>query len=145
MRADGEFSEIPEDECLQLLSQRSVGRLAVVRKGRPLVFPVNYAFDGEVVVFRTDPGQKLSGSPLRKIAFQIDDVDEATGTGWSVLLQGYGYEITNAVDQRSEARLKLPVTPMVPGERRHWIEIIPETITGRRIALRATEGVRRVD
>jgi hypothetical protein len=87
MSADVEFSEIPKDECLQLLSQRSVGRLAVVRMGRPLIFPVNYAFDGEVVVFRTDPGQKLSGSLLRKVAFEVDDVDEAAGTGWSVLLQ----------------------------------------------------------
>lgn len=59
-----------------------------------------------------------------------------------MLLQGHGHEITNAIDHRSESRRELPVTPMVPGERRHWIEIIPETITGRRIALRP-EGVRQ--
>lgn len=136
MRAAVEFSEIPRDECLQLLSQRSVGRLAIVRKGRPLIFPVNYALQGEVVVFRTDPGQKLLGSHLRKVAFEVDEVDDAAGTGWSVLLQGYGYEITNAIDDRSRSHRELRVTPMVPGEPRHWIEIIPETITGRRIAFR---------
>lgn len=138
MRTEVEFSEMPEAECRALLAERSFGRLAVVRRGRPLVFPVNYVFDGEVVVFRTDPGLKLSGAPLRNVAFQIDEVDETSGTGWSVLVQGFGYEITNAVDLRSEARRALPVTPMAPGDKAHWVEIIPDAITGRRISATAT-------
>ena len=54
-------------------------------------------------------------------------------TGWSVLVQGYAFEITNAIDDPSAARLALPVTPFAPGEKSHWIEIVPERITGRRI------------
>jgi hypothetical protein len=27
----------------------------------------------------------------------------------------------------------LPIEPMAPGNRDHWIEVIPEVITGRRI------------
>ena len=137
MGKDTEFIEIPREECLELLAARSVGRLALIRKGRPMVFPVNYGLDGDVVVFRTDPGVKLSGAPLRKVAFQIDDVDESAGTGWSVLVQGYCYEITNGIDSHSELRRTLPVTPFAPGDKNHWIEIRPEAITGRRISLKA--------
>ena len=136
MRAEVEFTEIPRAECLELLSGRSLGRLAVIYKGRPLVLPVNYALDGDVVVFRTDRGSALAGAPLRKVAFEIDEVDEADGTGWSVLVQGYAFEITNAIDHPSEARRALPVTPFAPGEKSHWIEIVAERITGRRIAFR---------
>lgn len=138
MAQNTELEEISRQECVQLLASRSVGRLAVIRKGRPLVFPVNYAIDGDVVVFRTDPGAKLSGAPLRRVAFEIDGVDEAAGTGWSVLVQGYCYEITNGIDQHSEFRRALPLTPFAPGDKSHWVEIMPETVTGRRINLRVS-------
>ncbi len=131
------ITEIPRTECLSLLATRRVGRLAVVRDGRPHIFPVNYLIDGDVVVFRSAPGLKLSGTPLRKVAFEIDDVDETAGTGWSVVVHGYGYEITNGLDARSEFRRLLPLTPFAPGDKGHWIEIMPETITGRRISLKA--------
>lgn len=134
MRTGVEFTEIPRDECLALVASRSVGRLAVISKGRPLIYPVNYVLDGDVVVFRTDAGSKLAGAPLRKIAFEVDEVDEDEGTGWSVLIQGYAYEITRGVDVRSRARRALPLEPFAPGERAHWIEITADSITGRRIA-----------
>jgi hypothetical protein len=134
MAEETEFSEIQREECLELLAAQSVGRLAVIRKGRPLIFPVNYVLDGDVIVFRTDPGAKLSGAPLRKVAFEIDGVDETAGTGWSVLVQGYCYEITNGIDAHSEFRRTLPVTPFAPGDKRHWVEIMPEVITGRRVS-----------
>ena len=137
MRGEVEFTEIPRSECLELLARRSVGRLAVIRKWRPLVFPVNYALDGDVVVFRTDHGSKLAGAPLRMVAFEVDDVDEASGTGWSVLVQGFACEITNAIDHPSASRRTLPVTPFAPGEKSHWIEIMADSITGRRISFQA--------
>lgn len=132
-----ELTELSPDECRRLLSEHCVGRLAVVVGGRPLIFPVNYAFDGERVVFRTDEGLKLRHAPLRRVAFEIDGFDEAAGTGWSVLVQGSTYEITRAIDHRSEALRRLPVRPFAPGEKAHWIEIVPTTITGRRLEARS--------
>ena len=48
-------------------------------------------------------------------------------------MRGYAREITRAVDHRSEALRRLPVTPFAPGEKSHWIEVVPKTITGRRL------------
>jgi uncharacterized protein len=130
---DVAMTELSSDECHELLSDNHVGRLAVVVRGQPVIFPVNYVFDGERVVFRTDEGLKLRHAPLRRVAFEIDGFDEKEGTGWSVLVQGSTYEITRAIDEYSEALRRLPVAPFAPGDKAHWIEIVPVEITGRRI------------
>jgi nitroimidazol reductase NimA-like FMN-containing flavoprotein (pyridoxamine 5'-phosphate oxidase superfamily) len=136
----GKLTELSEEECRRLLSENGVGRLGFVVGGAPVILPVNYAFDGERVVFRTDQGLKLRHAPLRRVAFEIDGFDEAAGTGWSVLVQGSAYEITRAVDERSEQLVGLPVTPFAAGDKAHWIEIIPHGITGRRLERPSEEG-----
>lgn len=133
MQRQAELKVLSPDECRRLLAEHRVGRLGIVVGGKPLIFPVNYAFHDDRVVFRTDPGVKLRHAPLRRVAFEIDSYDETTRTGWSVLVQGSTYEITRAIDDQSEELLGLPVTPFAPGEKAHWIGIVAHTITGRRI------------
>ena len=41
---------LDRDECLHLLAGEDVGGLAVVEGRMPVVFPVNYALDGDAVV-----------------------------------------------------------------------------------------------
>src|SRR6516225_6408037 len=99
---DRVYEELSAGECLELLATHRFGRIAVVVDGRPVVFPINYALEGDSVVFRTAPGTKLSGAALGHVAFEIDGVNEATQTGWSVIVQGVGSEITFTLDERSE-------------------------------------------
>ncbi len=127
--ADATLEEIPADECLRLVAAFGVGRFAVALPGQPpLVVPVNYILDGEVVVFRSGPGSKVEGLRAHPASFQIDLIDPFHRTGWSVLLQGVAHEATAA----EVAHLEL--TPWV-GDRVHWVRLVPSTITGRRIAL----------
>ena len=128
----GSLDEIPRDECLRLLAAQLVGRLAVVvRDGPPLVVPVNFVLDGEVVVFRSDLDEKLRALRRNPASFQVDDVDEVNRTGWSVLVQGTAQEATTAEVQH------LFLEPWAPGERDHWVRLVPTGITGRRIRLPA--------
>jgi nitroimidazol reductase NimA-like FMN-containing flavoprotein (pyridoxamine 5'-phosphate oxidase superfamily) len=123
---------IVEQECLRLLGLHRLGRVAIDVDGRPQVFPVNYAVSGRVVAFRTAPGTKLANAPMSHVAFEIDDYDSTTGAGWSVMVKGIAYEITEALDPDSvEARRQL-VRPMAPGQRDRWVAIRPDEITGRR-------------
>ena len=46
---------IDPDECRRLLAGDEIGRLAIINGATPAVFPVNYALDGDTVVFRTAP------------------------------------------------------------------------------------------
>ncbi len=122
------------EECLHKLADNQVGRLAVSVRGQPVIFPVNYVVDGDVVVFRSDPGSKLDAATLAQVAFEIDHVDSELKSGWSVVVQGVGRYITDAVDPDSERRRALPLDAWAPGDKEHWVEIYSPEITGRRLS-----------
>jgi len=109
-----------------------VGRVAVIAGGRPVVLPVNYAMDGDDVVFRTAEGTKLDaavrGAP---VAFEIDHTDRLYRTGWSVLVSGRAEVVTEAADLERVRRL--PLRPWSTHDTSNWIVIRAEEITGRRI------------
>ena len=118
-------------ECLSLLERTSLGRLAVVVDGRPLVFPVNFALDHDLIVLRTDPGTKLFGARHGPVAFECDGTDPVYHTGWSVLAAGPCEEVANAAEIAEMERL--PLGPWSPGPKSTWLRIRPKTLTGRRI------------
>jgi nitroimidazol reductase NimA-like FMN-containing flavoprotein (pyridoxamine 5'-phosphate oxidase superfamily) len=120
------------DECLRLLEAEVVGRLAVVEDGRPVILPVNYAMDGERIVFRTADGTKLDAVVRGgAAAFEIDHTDRIYQTGWSVLVSGRAEVITD--DRELERARALPLRPWSSHEKSNWVAIHPQTITGRRI------------
>jgi hypothetical protein len=88
------------------------------------------------VLFRRAVCSKLSA--LRSsahAAFEVDSIDEASRTGWSVIMQGVTDELKNPADLR---RLNgLGLEPWAPGPKAHWIHIRAWTISGRRIVLAA--------
>lgn len=133
MSSGSVYEELSRQECLALLAQGGIGRLAAVADSRPFVFPVNYVLDGDTVVFRTSPGTKLAGAGFGRVAFEIDGIDGEERTGWSVIVQGVGTEITDARDMSSERLRQLELQPWVPGEKAHWVSIQAESITGRRL------------
>ena len=67
---------IDRDECLALLAAESVGRIAVIAGAEPVIFPVNYAMDGETIVFRTAVGSKFAAAVRgTRVSFEIDRFD----------------------------------------------------------------------
>ncbi|HEX6419474.1 MAG TPA: pyridoxamine 5'-phosphate oxidase family protein [Acidimicrobiales bacterium] len=128
---------IEPDECRRLLATDDVGRLAIVDGGTPLVFPVNYALDGEAVVFRTAPGTKLAAGPRGAVSFEVDAIDRTTRTGWSVLVVGHLEEVDRFDAATLERVRTLPVEPWSGGDTPHWMRLVPKRVTGRRIAARA--------
>ncbi len=126
------MTEIPEDDCWRLLRMHDLGRVAVVIDGRPDIFPVNYVAGEGAVVFRTAPGAKLAHAPMTQACFEIDGWDSRTGSGWSVMVHGVISEVTDAVDERAERLRSLPVQPFAPGERRYWLALYADQVTGRR-------------
>jgi uncharacterized protein len=66
------MEELDDTECRRLLAERHLGRLAIPDFGGPVIFPVNYVFDQDLVVFRTDPGSKLDAATEREsVAFEV--------------------------------------------------------------------------
>jgi uncharacterized protein len=128
---DDSVHVLTENQCLALLNSHEVGRIAFEFKGRIEVFPMNYAMDGAIIVFRTSPGTKLEGVPNSAIAFEVDGWDPESGIGWSVVAKGRAEEVTTGVSRAAEHLRWVPVHPVAPGERFHWLAILPTEITGR--------------
>jgi nitroimidazol reductase NimA-like FMN-containing flavoprotein (pyridoxamine 5'-phosphate oxidase superfamily) len=125
------FEALEREECLRLAASQSVGRLAVTvdDHASPLVVPVNYVLDRDVVVFRSGPGAKLHALRETPVSFEVDLIDASHRTGWSVLFRGIAYQATD----REVAHLL--VEPWAPGDKQHWIRVLPTAITGRSIRL----------
>ena len=82
-------------ECLAAIATEPVGRLAVTTPdGFPMVVPVNFVLDGDVVVFRSGPGTKMTHAK-DKVSFEVDHIDLVEQTGWSVLVRGRPYMATH--------------------------------------------------
>ena len=130
--SESRLDPIEPAECLRLLESHHIGRIAVVVDDQPLIFPVNYSMAGSHVVFRSDPGTKLSAAADQRVAFEIDGVDSLYHSGWSVLVVGIAHEEANELKLREMARL--PFTTWVGGPKSHWMRIAGGAITGRRIS-----------
>jgi len=128
----GGLGVLTEEECRGLLASHEVGRIGVVVDGQPLVFPVNYLVEGAWIVVRTGMGVLLHGASLGHVAFEIDEFDAAQRSGWSVMVQGMGHDITDAVDRTSEHLKTVEVIPWAPGSKPRLLRIDPRIITGRR-------------
>jgi uncharacterized protein len=65
------------------------------------------------------------------VAFEVDELDPHTHTGWSVVITGWAFEVT---DPDGLADLtKLAVRPWPTGPKSRYVRIVPDTIDGRRI------------
>ena len=116
------------EECFELVRQQQVGRVAIASiEGPPVLTPVTFVLDGLCVLFQSDPGEKVAAVG-QHVSFQVDWIDPTHRTGWSVLLQGR----LSLVD---EAHLREVLLEPWVGDRRFWLRIEPEVVTGRRLAL----------
>jgi nitroimidazol reductase NimA-like FMN-containing flavoprotein (pyridoxamine 5'-phosphate oxidase superfamily) len=131
-RAHNVLEVLSEQQCRELLASQDLGRIAFSIGDQPEIFPINYAADGTVVVFRTAADKRVQQAVLRRVAFEVDGWDPDTRVGWSVVLKGVAEEVTTGIDPFSEALRNRPVFPMAPGVRERWIAVYPSEISGRR-------------
>jgi nitroimidazol reductase NimA-like FMN-containing flavoprotein (pyridoxamine 5'-phosphate oxidase superfamily) len=119
-------------ECLEFLHLSKVGRIVFTSDALPAIMPVNYALDGDAIVFRTSANSRLAtATDGTVVAFEVDEIDESQRSGWSVVVVG----VADAVrDVGSLVRLQqLNLVSWVPGVRAHYVRIVPAQITGRRL------------
>ena len=126
------------DDCRALLRSSDIGRLTVSIHGQPFIFPVNYFVFGDSVVFRTDEGAKLDGVyRSQSVAFEVDGTDPEGETAWSVIVTGRAAPVVDP-DRAEVLEVRSP-SHWDPELRPYLIEIQPDEITGRIVAL--TQGV----
>ena len=125
---------LPFEVCLRLLASVSVGRVGFFADGEMVVLPVNHVIDGQDPVFRTAQGSKLSAAEGQElVAFEADEYDAQTRSGWSVLVTGRA----EVVYEESEVQRlnRHDLHPWVTAvEHPFWIRIQATSVTGRQTA-----------
>jgi uncharacterized protein len=133
MYSDGSaLQRLSRDECLTLMASVPVGRIIYTRRALPAVELVNFALDHGDIVIRTDHSGKLAAATRGTVvAFEADQLDLDTRSGWSVTAIGPSSEVT---DPGELARLRaIGLSSWAPGTRDHFIRISPVMLNGRHL------------
>jgi len=124
--------QLDREACLALLATRPFGRLVFTHRALPDVLPVNYQLDGENLLIRLGSGSTAAVATRDTVvAFEVDDIDVAARTGWSVTIVGRAHEITE-VDELKRAQA-LGLTSWAGDDRDHFVHVAVEKVTGRRL------------
>ena len=126
-------AELDEDTCWRLLARASVGRVGFVDAERDLVvLPVNAGVHERRVIFRTADGTSLARHGDGAIvAFEADHTDQVAEAGWSVLVRGRLWDVTDAAVPAEWS--EFTVHPWAPPPRDRWMAIEPTRVTGRMV------------
>jgi nitroimidazol reductase NimA-like FMN-containing flavoprotein (pyridoxamine 5'-phosphate oxidase superfamily) len=116
------------DQCLNRLSQQRIGRVSLSKHALPIIVPVDYARDGDSIVFRARHHSMLAQACDKAvIAFEADEFSAASDTGWSVQVVGIGSLL--AASERSHA-LTLGLPRMLGDDGQEFIRLQLARISG---------------
>ena len=128
----GNFAELSEAECKELLAEHTAGRVGFMAGEGPQILPVTYQYRTGSVIFRTSPSGPMAGLARRtSVAFEVDAIDEQNKSGWSVLVLGFAEAMAH--DHLLTSAWETGPVPWADGARNLFIEIKPRKITGRAV------------
>ncbi|MEU9573564.1 pyridoxamine 5'-phosphate oxidase family protein [Streptomyces massasporeus] len=140
MFLDNAFRALDRQECLRLLAKVPVGRVVYTRQALPAVLPVNFSLDTDTsVLLCTSPDSDLVRAiDGVVIAFEADEFDADTRSGWSVVVTGRARVVTDPVEH--ERLSQSGPASWMPLRDAVFVRIESELVTGRE--LRGTPGLR---
>jgi nitroimidazol reductase NimA-like FMN-containing flavoprotein (pyridoxamine 5'-phosphate oxidase superfamily) len=122
--------DLSREKCLRLMATAPVGRIIYTRRAMPAVELVNFTLYAGDIVIRTSVSGKLAAAINGAVvAFEADEYDPTTRTGWSVTVVGQAREVA---DPALIERLRVAGPhPWAPGEHPYFMRITPGTLNGR--------------
>lgn len=125
---------LDEDQCLRLLGPGGVGRVVFEAARGPVAFPVNFTLADGHVVLRTDDGSIAAAArSTGHLSFEVDQLDEALGEGWSVLVVGRATVAPAGAGEGPGDEGGPVPDPWAGGDRHEVVRIFLDEVSGRRI------------
>ena len=123
---------LDRDECLALLGEGVLGRVALSMGALPTILPVSYRLVDGHVVFRTGVGSKLDAAARGAvIAFEVDAFDPDERTGWSVVVTGIAHDTPS--NDWAAPILAAAVPRWAPEGATRVLHLSTDIVSGRRI------------
>lgn len=128
---------INHSEAVGLLAGTDYGRIVFTLNALPAIRPVNHLVDRGRVIIRTRLSSALthalSAGDSLVVAYEADSMDRSTRTGWSVVVTGRAYSLTDPAEIADYERRLQP-----------WVNhadtvvaVEPDIVTGFRISTAA--------
>lgn len=131
-----EVVELDRAEAMRLLADAHYGRVVFTKDALPAIRPVNHIVDDGQIIVRTRLTAKVSDVVQSNtnggvvVAYEADDLDPDSQTGWSVVVTGLATTVT---DPDRVGRYEQLLSPWVNKVMDTVIAINPEIVTGMRI------------
>ena len=123
--------EISPARCGELLASHCRGRIAWTAPDGPQMLPVSYTMLNQRIILRTSPYGVLSQLVRRQaVAFEVEELQPDSSSGWTVLVRGTVQELDRANLQVGRAALDT-VTAWAPGSRNLLLAITARSVSGR--------------
>jgi nitroimidazol reductase NimA-like FMN-containing flavoprotein (pyridoxamine 5'-phosphate oxidase superfamily) len=133
MNPTNELQTLDFKECLPLLRAQAFGRLVFTEQALPAIRLVNYSLYNGQIALRLGRSPWVPRLDRTVVAFEVDDVDKDSHTGWSVVVIGKARLV---LDIDELVTLSDPTTrSWVPGPRDQVLCVDMEQVTGRRLRL----------
>jgi hypothetical protein len=95
---------LSQEECVQLLRTKTVGRVGLSASSLPFVLPVRYVVDDDRILMRTGESTRMAAATSDAVvAFEVDEFDADMDAGWSVMVQGFAREVRGGVSVGPDA------------------------------------------
>ena len=100
------FRTLDRQECLRLLAKVPVGRVVYTRRALPAVLPVNFSLDTDssVLLCTSASSDLVRAIDGVVVAFEADDFDAATRSGWSVVVTGRATVVSDPAEHERLSR-----------------------------------------
>ncbi|WP_405810248.1 pyridoxamine 5'-phosphate oxidase family protein [Streptomyces sp. NBC_00210] len=100
LRPGARMVELSREAALELLGRVPLGRVAFSYQALPAIRLVNHVVDAGSVVIRTHTGSALLSTARvsEVVAYEADQLDFDTRTGWSVVVTGTATHVSDPVE-----------------------------------------------
>lgn len=130
---DRDFEHLDAAECWRLVGEHGIGRVVFEADTWTQVLPTTYDAVNGTAYFRTpifgELARRVDG---RTVSLQVDEIDRATFTGWSVLMTGTAHRVEDAATVASLWSLGRPHA-WFPGAQTQWIAVPVDAVLGQRV------------
>ncbi|MGW0885432.1 pyridoxamine 5'-phosphate oxidase family protein [Streptomyces sp. NPDC002671] len=127
------FRALDRQECLRLLAKVPVGRVVYTRQALPAVLPVSFSIgtDSSVLLCTSASSDLVRAIDGAVVAFEADDFDAVTRSGWSVVVTGRATLVAGPAEHERLSRTGARSWAVTRDE--VFVRIETELVTGREI------------
>jgi nitroimidazol reductase NimA-like FMN-containing flavoprotein (pyridoxamine 5'-phosphate oxidase superfamily) len=137
-RGQNRLQALDESECQRLLAGAVIGRLAYTEGALPAIQAVSFTMRGTQIVIPTRAGSKVAAASRGAVvAFEVDDFDTTTRTGWNVTVVGPSR--VACLPDEVAALDALGAHPWAPADAPCYIVVEIALVRGRRIVAGPTD------